>query len=403
MSLNDLNSAGLTRRQTLLAALSAAGLSACGGGGGTASVGTGGTGSFSAGPITGIGSIIVNGIRYDDSRASISSDDSGFKREDLRLGMVVAVQGTLAVDGRSSASRIVLGGELVGPISSISENVMVVLGQQVFVSDSTFYQGLGLGPLQVNDVIEVHGVAGPEANSITATYVEKKNGVNEYRIQGLVADHVGGNVKTFNIGTLPLNYAATDPDRIRVVPTNGVLVRVRLGTALTNGAYPVKRIRKPEDSYSGFSGEVEFKGTITTFNNTSSFTVNDLPVTASDNVYPEFRDKQDMKVGAYVEVKGSLVNGVLVATRVKLEDGPADSEFELHGKISNAQTSDTGGSFKLTSSGGVVVDVDWTNSISNSIFGGTVDNLIDERSVEVKGVLSNGNRVLATRIKIESN
>ena len=51
----------------------ALGLSACGGGGDVAGVGQGGTGAFSVGPITGLGSIIVNGIRYDDSRASISA------------------------------------------------------------------------------------------------------------------------------------------------------------------------------------------------------------------------------------------------------------------------------------------------------------------------------------------
>ena len=66
----------LTRRGFTLAAMSSAVLAACGGGGGgVAGISTGGTGSFSSGTVRGFGSIIVNGVRYDDSRASVFGDD----------------------------------------------------------------------------------------------------------------------------------------------------------------------------------------------------------------------------------------------------------------------------------------------------------------------------------------
>ena len=56
------------------------------------------------------------------------------------------------------------------------------------------------------------------------------------------------------------------------------------------------------------------------------------------STYPEGTGR--IEAGAYVEVKGSLVGGVLVATRVKLENNTlAGNEFELHGTISNAATS----------------------------------------------------------------
>ena len=278
--------AGLTRRQTLLAMLGAAGLSACGGGGDVAGVGQGGTGAFSVGPITGLGSIIVNGIRYDDSGASISDDDSPFGREDLRLGMVVAVQGSPAVLGQSTATRIVLGGELVGPIASKAVDGLsfVVLGQTVNIGVSTvFANRSGLGALNTNDVVEVHGIANPANDSLDATYVEYKSSASEYRIQGIV-DSIGAGDR-FTINGLQMDY--TDADDVRVIPVVGALVRVRLATATVDSAYPVTRIRKPEDSFSGFSGEVEFKGTITAFTSTASFSVNDLPVNASSASFPE--------------------------------------------------------------------------------------------------------------------
>lgn len=393
---------GVTRRQTLLALLGAAGLSACGGGGDVAGVGAGGTGSFAVGPITGIGSIIVNGVRYDDASASISSDDSPFRREDLRLGMVVAVQGTPAVNGQSSATRIVLGGELVGPITSKGTDTLEVLGQTVNILPGTvFATSGGLGALNTNDVVEVHGIANPATNSLDATYVERKSSVSEYRIQGRVAAH-DAVARTFSIGSLQLDYSATPADRVRATPAAGTLVRVRLGTTATGGVYPVNRIRKPEDSFSGFSGEVEFKGTITAFTSSASFSVNDLPVDASGAAFPE--GTGGIVAGAFVEIKGALVNGVVVATRVKPDDdgapGTVGTEFELHGTISAATTAGSGGSFTLTSSGGVAVSVDWTSGVT--FRDGTAANLVNGRRVEVKGTLTGGDRVNATRISFES-
>lgn len=405
MNKHDLIEAGLTRRQTLLAMLGAAGLSACGGGGDVAGVGQGGTGAFSIGPITGLGSIIVNGIRYDDSAPGVSilSDDSTFRREDLRLGMVVAVQGSPAVNGQSTATRIVLGGELVGPIASKATNSFVVLGQTVNVTNSTFYDPSitgGLAGLTVGQAVEVHGIADPATNSLTATYVERKSSPSEYRLQGVVTAHDAA-AKAFSIGALDMSYATTPTDRVRATPLVGALVRVRLGTSAVGGVYPVNRIRKPEDSFSGFSGEVEFKGTITAFTSTSSFSVNDLPVNASGASFPEGTGA--IVAGAFVEVKGSLVNGVVVATRVKPEDdgtaGGTGIEFELHGTVSAAAVSGSGGSFTLTSSGGVAVAVSWTSGIE--FRKGTAVNLVNGRRVEVKGSLSGGSSVTATRISFE--
>ena len=63
---------GIGRREALGFTLlcGALGLAGCGGGSGSvAGVNSGGTGSFSIGPITGFGSIIVGAIRFDESKA----------------------------------------------------------------------------------------------------------------------------------------------------------------------------------------------------------------------------------------------------------------------------------------------------------------------------------------------
>ena len=92
-------------------------LIACGG------VDSGGTGqtvdqpvqASSAGRISGFGSVIVNGVRFDDAQARIV-DDAGVAhaRADLKLGMVVDIEGeVLGNSGNGVARNIQFGSEIV--------------------------------------------------------------------------------------------------------------------------------------------------------------------------------------------------------------------------------------------------------------------------------------------------
>ena len=93
-----------------------------------AGVGSGGTGggtttdSFSLGAIRGFGSVIVNGVRYDDTTAAITSDDgTTLSRDALRLSMVVEVRGSIdgaGTDGVAAQIRVV--SEVRGMVQSVS-------------------------------------------------------------------------------------------------------------------------------------------------------------------------------------------------------------------------------------------------------------------------------------------
>lgn len=85
------------RREALMALLGTALLPACGGGGtGLAGISSGGTGSFTTGVVVGLGSVIVNGIRYDDRSATVRLNGGVGQPGDLQLGMVVRIQGSPA-------------------------------------------------------------------------------------------------------------------------------------------------------------------------------------------------------------------------------------------------------------------------------------------------------------------
>lgn len=130
-------------------AAGAAQMTGCGGaGGGLAGLGSGGTGSFTTGVITGLGSIIVNGVRYsDDTADKIAVDDSTARA--LTPGMVVAIEGSAVTPSTNgglptaTAYRIVYGSEWKGPVSSVDEpnKRFVILNQGVDVLANTAIVG----------------------------------------------------------------------------------------------------------------------------------------------------------------------------------------------------------------------------------------------------------------------
>lgn len=143
-------------------------LMACGGSGGdVAGVGTGGTGTVSSvvsmGPISGFGSVIVAGVRYDDSNAVVSDEEGNVRsRAELKLGMVTTIHGRADfAAGSGVAESIRYGSELVGPVEHVdlAGNRFTVLGAQVSVKASTVFDErlAGLAALRPGDVVEVYG------------------------------------------------------------------------------------------------------------------------------------------------------------------------------------------------------------------------------------------------------
>jgi hypothetical protein len=240
-------------------------LGGCGGG-----VDSGGTGaqpqSFASGPITGFGSVIVNGVRFDDSKATVVDDEGTARsRDDLRLGMTTEIRGTgitLATDGSgtnvSAASNIVYASELLGPLQSVdvAGKRLVVLGQTVDINTSagtTVFDEVsvpgGLAALAAGDLVEVYAQFDAASGHYLATRVERKGSVATYRLRGVVSI-LNATTKTFNIGTQTISYAglATAP------PTslaNGNFMRVRLQTAQVGGLWLVaglsEGVEKPKE------------------------------------------------------------------------------------------------------------------------------------------------------------
>ena len=370
-------------------------MAGCGGGGGGTTTAGAVAGSSASGAITGFGSIIVNGVRFDDSAASVQDDDGvGMNSGDLKLGMVVRIKGGKKNDDgvsiRAKADSIEVHSELQGPIDSTTPatNSIVVLGQTVKISATTFFDdGLTAAALKKGDVVEVHGFVDPVLQTITATRIELKPNAKVFKLQGVISA-LNTAAKTFNIGTLTISYLNADlPSSLTL--ENGLVVRVRL--AITpptgTGTRTALKIRKFEIEKED-RNEAEVEGIITAFTSTALFSVNGLPVNASGIVVPA-----GVKLGARVEVEGSIVNGVLVAKKVELEDDADVAKFELHGPLSSLNP--TAKTFVLR---GMTVNYDK----ATFVIGVTALTLVNGLNIEVKGMLlAAGNVIAATRISLE--
>lgn len=387
----------LNRLNLMLAAAGCAALVAACGGGGNDAAGAGEGSTYAAGRIAGFGSIVVNGVHYDETRANVTDDDDGSSRSAsaLKLGMQVEVEARGFDDkgGTPTATATSIGfSSLVrGPVESLAADGFVALGQTVKVTATTVYDESitgGLAGITVGTVVKVYGTLDASTGVYTATRIEA-GPANEYRLRGVVAA-VDATAKTLTIGS-----AVIDTSRVNVPAAlkAGDRVRVKLSTTRNSaGQWVATELRTPVAKVRS-SERAEVEGVISSFTSATRFTVDTTPVDATNAVFEDGRS--GLAAGVRVEVEGALVDGVLVATKVKIEDEHEDEAkgFEVEGAISAADA--TAKTFVVR---GVTVSYGDTTSFRN----GTAANLLVSQRVEVKGALgSDGRTLAATSIEIK--
>ena len=151
-------------------------LSACGGGGGggggvgVADGGIRGTGS-SVGPVSGFGSVFVNGVKF-ETDGRVSSDD-GIEREDqLQEGMILRIEGEWRVDGRGNAESVEYDDTFRGRVDNLIqtpdadgmvESVQFTIYKQTVVADQqTVFKDIALETLADGAFVRISGWREPD-------------------------------------------------------------------------------------------------------------------------------------------------------------------------------------------------------------------------------------------------
>lgn len=188
------------RALALVAAVAACGTVKMGGGiAGTSTI---------EGPISGFGSILVNGIELDVSSAVITIEGDPVSAADLRLGMVTRVRGVVQPGGRRGTAEIVAVDNLVeGPLEAIDQaaGTLRLMGQTVLVSPTTVFEPTALAALRVGDIVDVGGFFGAD-EAIRASRVEHVLDDPELEVRGTIAD-LDLQAETFRLAGLFVDYA----------------------------------------------------------------------------------------------------------------------------------------------------------------------------------------------------
>jgi hypothetical protein len=338
----------LPRRWLALLATSAAVLvAACGGGGGASSDPPAPAGNLPAGAgdlavtgtITGFGSVIVDGVKYDDSVTAVSVDQgasapSTGSLSDLKLGM--------NVDAKISAGKltdVVVRAKLEGPVGSVDlpNASFTVYGQTVKVvvtgATPTLFDGVtDLTSLNSGDRVEVHGTI-DAANAITATRVERKpstEAATGIRIGGVVTA-LDSSAKTFKFNDLTIDYSAATVTPSGKTPANGQIVVAVGDTPPAAGKFNAKTLRiNGADNGDNFA----IGGKIGSFTSRADFVVSGVHVDAS-NATIDGGTPADLAAGVNVGVEGKMNANVLVATKLRILKTPSDVAASLKGQVSD--------------------------------------------------------------------
>jgi hypothetical protein len=355
---------------------------------------TGGTGapknvSVSVGVIEGLGSVVVNGIRYDETGARVTINGAPDRPvSELQLGMVVEVRGE--VDGTLRAGKaesIVASALLAGPVESVNAagGEVTILGQPVELVPGVALLGTsGAASLRAGDFVVVYGYWDMLAGHVDATRLEVKSPAPaEALIIGRVSAVSGG---TFRIGTLAVDAGAAVLTNLAGGIAVGRYVEVR-GTAAAGSVRAVSVTGRAEfDPLEGALTEIE--GFVTDFASAGAFRVLGTPVNAANARLAGTGGA--IANGAFIEVEGSIVQGVLVATLVEVRSGPLQvappAPSTVLGDITDFVSI---ASFRVR---GQAVDAS-----AATITGGTAAGLSNGRQVQVTGLIA-GNVLKATTV-----
>jgi hypothetical protein len=286
-----------------------------GSGGTGASASAGDSGDSGVGGVGGVASIIVNGVRYNTAGAVLKLRDA----PQLQLGMTAKVNGPTNADFTAGeATEVESAADVRGVLTSINagNGDLVVLGMTINTDTTTVWGNIpGLGALVPGMTVQVWGLpAGPGA--LRATRIEKLAAGTPI-LSGVVQNLDVSNRK-FLLGSLAVDFSQIASPSTLVA---GVNVRVRTNLSPAAGVLQASSVELwyPVSLRDGTRRQLG--GVVTDFSGMSSFRVLGTPVDAS-SAQVSGGLATAIANGVELDVAGTVLNGSLVATKVRIKKTP---------------------------------------------------------------------------------
>ena len=285
------------------------------------------TSVIAIGPISHFGSVVVNGIHFETSSATVMMDDAPATPADLHIGMMVSVHGTIQnTTGTTIADEIVFVDDAQGVVTAINRatNSFVVLGRTVTVDAFTVFDNGSYDSLQVGNIVEVSGQWRHE-EQIQATHVIKV--ANQF--QAGMQMEVKGQIQNLNqathqfqIGNQDCDYSGAMLELGGNTLENGMYVQAWSSMPLTNGDMILDKIQardrdQDRDRLCDQDCDFELEGFITRFESATDFDVDGTPVTTTDDTIYVNGSVTTLALDVKVAIDGTVGDdGILVAERI---------------------------------------------------------------------------------------
>jgi hypothetical protein len=272
------------------------------------------------GPITGFGSIFVDGVEYSTAGAQISADGQAATEAQLSSGQIVDINGSVNSDGKTgTATQVTFNGDVLGPVTQVdtSASTFIVLGQTVRITASTLLdssiQPADITGLQSGTIVEVSGFA-DSTGVLVASRVDVKATTSQLQVKGIIQtlDTTG---HTFRINGLTVDDSSAV---ITGTLASGSTVLVQGTTVSSGGVLLATRIQVFPSPRGTANEHADIQGIITTFTSSADFVVNGQHVTtnaATNFVLHNVTLGPDVEV----DVQGQFDStGTLVAQQVRV-------------------------------------------------------------------------------------
>jgi hypothetical protein len=349
----------------------------CSGGGGSTAGGPAGaaqTPGVAVGTVTAFGSVFVNGVEFDTSKATFSvRGASATGDSSLSVGMVVRVKGSQDDSGHGTATDIRYNAEIDGPVTDVTVDTtdatikhFKIFGQDVLANATTVFKAEGGGTyafadLANGDHVEVSGDY--SGTVLIASFVEKQAATDQvFEVRGSVSGLSGTMFVLTLQGGSTLNVTLGTGVSLPTAVQDGSLVEVHgsLPDATKPQDFLASRVEIADhDQFDGeghgehedhadLGGTLQFDGTTWSIRGTPlsfSSTTQYRPATLAAAI------ADGSAAGLRVHVRGAIVNGVLNVDRIRA-DGRADGngELRLQGIVQSMTSDTTAGTTTITMS-----------------------------------------------------
>ncbi|MEP1215844.1 MAG: DUF5666 domain-containing protein [Marinobacter sp.] len=358
-----------------LSALAIGILAACGGGGSdsldVADGGIRGTGS-SVGPVSGFGSVFVNGVRFDtgDLNGQVQSDDGITTESELDEGMILRIDGEWRDDGTGTANSVEYDDTLRGEIVvtqrwdlATKTATLSIYGLVVHIDNQTVVKGKQVTDLANGDFARVSAWRLPNGEFRASllrvrddSAVGEFDSDNEIEVEGKVSNF-NPDLCTFEIGNIIVNCDVDDTDFDGIEPsdlTDEPFIEVE--GEITGSVLSAWEIREDDlrRYRRGDEDDIEFAGPVSRAldSDNRTFGINGLVVRVTNETgFDDGLSENDLVPDLLIQIEGKfLSDGSIEAEDIELREG----ESGVEGRIATNSVNSNDQTFRI---GGVLVQV----------------------------------------------